>query len=772
MRFYHFICIILIFFSSKAIGQYQGTPVGGWSAFFSYYDPTSLATDGNVIFCGTTSGFFTYNQSNGQIEAYSTTNGMHDAGINAVGFDFNSDACIIGYANGNIDIFKNNTFYNIPDYKNTLSSGNKVINNAICRQSLAYLSTGFGLMIIDLNKNEIKNTIAFYKDGLVANVYDATFKNDTILVATNIGTFTSHLNNPNINYYATWNLIDTNQKQFISFSDPYLYAINDNQLFIWENNKFEPIFSKSGKLNNLSHGNNGSAWVSYLGFSDGVISETGFGYKINHLGNIIDSVPSKEVNVCLEQDNNAIWYGVRRDGLKKKTSEIESSDHTPTSVLDYRSYDVYAKNKDIYIVHGGHSANFIPNKNRNFISTYTNDKWNNYYWVSDNEWMQDFVRIKRDENTGNVYATAHAGGLLEITKDGQLNTYADGYLDPRIGENPPVIYAYGIDIDQYGNLWIANNGAINNLKVKSKEGNWYATKNINNPLTVNLPPSDQNSVGDLIVDKNDNIYLLPLSNTGGGLIVYNFNGTADDPSDDQYRVFRKGKGVGNLPSNVVLSIVEDKKGDIWVGTDNGIAIITCAYDIMDDCDASILTLQEDQFAGHFFMNQAVKAIAVDGGNRKWIGTTDGIWLVSSDGETTLERFTTDNSPLPSNIISRINIDSENGDVFISTENGLVCFRGAATEGKEIHDKSLFVYPNPVPQNYNGNIAIRGFMENTEVRITDISGNLIYRTKSNGGEVVWNGKDYTGRKAQTGVYIVLGRSVETGEKVSGKIIFRQ
>lgn len=772
MRPYIILIIYFLSFCKSGFSQYQGTPVGGWSAFFSYYNPTSLASDGNLIFCGTTSGFFTYDQANGNLDGFSTTNGMHDAGLNAVAYDYNTAACILGYANGNIDIYKNNTFYNIPDFKNTLSSGNKTINNAVCRQSLAYLSTGFGLMIIDLNKNEIKNTIAFYDNGLVANVYDATFKDDTILVATNIGVFASPINNPSLNYYATWQKIDSTSKQNIKYSEPYLYATNDTQLLIWDNNSFQPIYTTAGKLKNLNLGNNGHIWLSYLGYSAGGIEEKGFGYKFNNLGTVVDSIPAQEVNVCMELENNTIWFGVNRGGLKQKTSNVESKDHTPSSVLDYQSYDVYAKNKDIYIVHGGHSANFKPNNNRNFISTYTDNKWHNYYWVSNNEWMQDFVRIKRDENTGNIYATAHAGGLLEITKDGNLNTYADGYLDNRLGENPPMIYAYGIDFDQYGNLWIANNGAINNLKIKGKDGIWYPTQNITNPLTANLTPSEQYAVGDLIVDKNDNVFVLPLSNTAGGLIVYNFKGTIDDNTDDTYKIFRKGKGVGNLPSNIVLSIAEDKKGDIWVGTDNGIAIITCAYNIMNDCDASILTLQEDQFAGHFFMNQAVKAIAVDGGNRKWIGTSDGIWLVSADGETTLERFTTENSPLPSNNIIRINIDSDNGDVFISTDNGLVCFRGAAIDGKESQEKPLFVYPNPVPQNYEGSIAIRGFMENSDVRITDIAGNLIYRTKSNGGEAVWNGRDYTGRKAQTGVYIVLGRSIETGEKVSGKIIFRQ
>src|SRR5690606_33054955 len=139
-------------------------------------------------------------------------------------------------------------------------------------------------------------------------------------------------------------------------------------------------------------------------------------------------------------------------------------------------------------------------------------------------------------------------------------------------------------------------------------------------------------------------------------------------------------------------------------------------------------------------------------NRKWVGTANGVWLISEDGEKVIYRFSEDNSPLPSNQIRRINIDPVTGDVYISTSKGLVSFRSTATEGKEAIEDPLLVYPNPVPPGFSGMIAVRGLTENADVRITDISGQLVYRTKAFGGQAVWNGRDYTGHKVQSGVYL--------------------
>jgi hypothetical protein len=187
------------------------------------------------------------------------------------------------------------------------------------------------------------------------------------------------------------------------------------------------------------------------------------------------------------------------------------------------------------------------------------------------------------------------------------------------------------------------------------------------------------------------------------------------------------------------------------------------------CEVFQPIVQQDNFAGRLFENEDVKAIAVDGGNRKWVGTRNGVWLLSPDGDKVLLRFTAENSPLLSNEISRIAINPQTGEVFFSTFNGICSYRGTATEVSE-KNESLLVFPNPVPSSYNGQIGIKGVPANATVKITELNGRLVFQTRAAGGQAVWNGKDYTGRRPSTGVYLILVTDDTGIEKKAGKIVF--
>ena len=165
----------------------------------------------------------------------------------------------------------------------------------------------------------------------------------------------------------------------------------------------------------------------------------------------------------------------------------------------------------------------------------------------------------------------------------------------------------------------------------------------------------------------------------------------------------------------------------------------------------------------------VRAIAVDGANRKWIGTNNGVWLISPDANQIVSRFTVDNSPLPSNVIQKITIDQPTGEVYIGTDQGMVSYRGTATEGGT-ENVNVTVFPNPVPSGYTGTIAIKGLVENADVRITDISGQLVYRTKALGGQAIWNGIDYKGHRPQSGIYLVFITNKDGSQTHVGKIAF--
>jgi len=164
-------------------------------------------------------------------------------------------------------------------------------------------------------------------------------------------------------------------------------------------------------------------------------------------------------------------------------------------------------------------------------------------------------------------------------------------------------------------------------------------------------------------------------------------------------------------------------------------------------------VEANGIAGELLGNENIKTIAVDGGNRKWFGTNNGVFVQSSDGESQIHVFHAKNSPLFDNQIIDIGIDHAEGEVFIATNKGILSYKGEATEGGRLHSNNILVFPNPVRPEYQGPIAIRGLAENALVKITDINGFLVFETRAIGGQALWDGNDLNGKRASTGVYLV-------------------
>ena len=138
----------------------------------------------------------------------------------------------------------------------------------------------------------------------------------------------------------------------------------------------------------------------------------------------------------------------------------------------------------------------------------------------------------------------------------------------------------------------------------------------------------------------------------------------------------------------------------------------------------------------------VVSVAIDGANQKWFGTeSGGAYLFSADGTKQIYHFDITNSPLLSNDVLSIKINQQTGEVFFGTDQGIVSFKGVATEGNS--GCNIFIYPNPVRASYTGIIGIKGLMSNMIVKITDITGTLVYETTAQGGQATWNGTNFKG-----------------------------
>jgi len=324
----------------------------------------------------------------------------------------------------------------------------------------------------------------------------------------------------------------------------------------------------------------------------------------------------------------------------------------------------------------------------------------------------------------------------------------------------------GMAFDSENNMWVTNSGAENILSVRrsdgSSGGSWES---------FNLGSSTTGiDVRKIIVDSYDQKWMLPRTTQSNSNYIIVFN--EQNSPGDQMRGLKSGPGNGNLPGTSVFAIAEDLEGEIWVGTDEGVAVFYSPQNILTDenTDAQQILVNFDGYTQYLLETEIVKAIAVDGSNKKWFGTERaGVFLLSADGTGQIHHFTEDNSPLFSNNITSLAINDLTGEVFIGTAKGLISYKGTATNGGDTNT-NVYAYPNPVRPGYSGPIAIKGLVTDASVKITDIRGSVIYETLAEGGQAIWNGYSFDGRRANTGVYLVFITNSDGSEKMVTKILF--
>jgi hypothetical protein len=226
-----------------------------------------------------------------------------------------------------------------------------------------------------------------------------------------------------------------------------------------------------------------------------------------------------------------------------------------------------------------------------------------------------------------------------------------------------------------------------------------------------------------------------------------------------------------LPSNEVNALVLDHDGEIWVGTSEGLAVFYnpgAFFEKAEFREAKRFIIDDGNDVGYLLGSEVINDIQVDGANRKWVATTTGVWLIAADGSEVIQHFTEQNSPLLSNVVNCIGILPKTGEVFLGTARGIVSYRGDATGASDLHGE-VTIFPNPVRPGYSGPITINGLPTNATVKITDVAGRVVYEMISNGGTAVWDGNNFNGERAQTGIYLFITANEEDKDPKVTKLL---
>ena len=755
--------IFIGFHHTAIFSQNLIPPIGQWREHLNYQQ-TIQVIKGDKIYCATNTNLFSLNNDN-DIQRYSKVTGLNDIGVQCIGWDQTTQQLVITYANSNVDIQKNISTKNISDIKRSAISGNKTIYSIYCKDGLAYLSSGLGVIVVNLSKYEIKDTWFIGNNGAQIKINAVTNDGVSFFAATEEGLKTIPANSNNLSNYANWqtisgnsglsggtvkNTVYTNNKVIAEKNDSLFILTNSSWVLLYADKNW-PIVNTSASENKLlvcQRTAAGAARVIVLntnGQIEKTISQT----------NVV-SFPKSAII-----DNNVVWVADQFGGLSKFDSGVER--FIPNGPPGTADGEMLIQNNTFYAAAGSVNAAWNYQYNRNGVYYFKDDLWSykGYFNQPVLDSVLDFVSLAIDPLNASVWAGSFGGGLVNFIDGTTPRIYKKNNSTLQAAVGDPLSYRVsGLAFDQKNNLWISNYGAAQNLSVRKSDSVW---KSFTIPFT-----HLENAVSQLLVDDLNQLWIVSPKNNG--VFCYNYGQSVDNTSDDKWKFYRQGTGNGNLPSNTVLCLAKDKNGFIWVGTDKGIGIIQCISDVFSgqNCDAILPVVQLDRFAGLLFKDEMVQCMAVDGANRKWIGTKNGVWLISPDGDKIIYRFTVDNSPLLNNDVKRIAVDPTTGEVFISTLSGICSFRSTATEGSKANSNVL-VFPNPVPPGYNGTIAVRGLVDNALVKITELNGRLVYQTRALGGQAIWNGRNYRGDKIASGIYLIIVRDDTGTEKIATKVV---
>jgi ligand-binding sensor domain-containing protein len=755
-----FFCFIFSFRSAPA----QLQPIGQWREHLSYNQAKNVTATKKGIFCATPYSLFSIDAADNSINRYSKINGLHETGIQNIQWDAGTDKLIIVYNNSNVDILAGNKIFNIDAIKQKDIPGDKQVNNIFCYEGNAYLSSGLGIIVIDENKYEVKDTYIIGNTGDTIRVNGLTADSGFFYAATDEGLKKAPVSSINLADFQNWQLLsgadglsDGICSNVLTLQNKVVVQKSDS-FFVLKGNAWSLLYRDDWKINNATVSGDRLVVCQQKGADARLL-------VINSSGAIEKTITKSNFLLSPQQAilmQNNVWAADSISGLLEFEGASEHQ-YQPNSPLSAATGEMTVRNGVLWAASGSVTTGWSNTFTKNGVYQFKNNEWTNFNRsdIAAMDSLDDVITTAIDPGDNSLWAGSFGGGLFQIKADKSIQIFKQNSpLSASLNDINKYLIA-GLAFDNENNLWIADYGAAQNLAVKKLDGNW---KNFFVPFSLS-----NNAVSQIVIDNFNQKWIV--SPGGNGLVCFNHGQSIDNFGDDKWKLYKAGAGLGNLPDNNVLCIAKDKNSFIWVGTGKGVGIIQCPQQVFtaQGCDAVLPIVQQDNFAGYLFGDEQVQSIAIDGADRKWVGTKNGAWLISPEGDNIIYRFTEDNSPLLNNNVQKIAIDGITGEVFFATDKGICSFRSTATEG-EASNKNVLVFPNPVPPGYNGTIAVRGLAENAVVKITELDGRLVYQTRALGGQAVWNGKDYRGRTVSTGVYLVLVSDDSRQQKMVTKIVF--
>lgn len=753
------------------------TLIGEWQTHYSYERMQQVVNAKGIAFVVADGHLFSYNPEDEHVKTYTKINGLNDSNISKIGYNNSEECLVIIYENANIDLYYNDDkIINIPNLNLSYNNLDKTINEIKMHENLAYVSTGFGFFTINTSKAEIKETAVFNIPIRSLCVF-----NNDIYMASEKGIYKCSLNN-NIQDLSEWASFPISQ--YYHYSDYPLSDIGIYQLFVYKDRLHFLVpmsavyyLETDGNIHRNMQGKNITNVTSvnndlYIAYN---YSQICLPTSINSHNTLYES----DILYVDYAGNNKYWVASRNKYLS--LAQINENDNQisylkdqikPNGPLNNYGFFLKYENNKLMATGGGYFADRYNTPAQ--LSEYKTDTgWAVFSKEQidevSGENARDFTSVISDpEDENHLFVTSWGEGIYEFKDNKCVKLHNDDNSTLQdIFNGDHYIRVDGLAYDKNGNLWTTNSFVSHAIKVLKKDGTWAR---IYSPDLANIE-----NLKSVMVDQN-NVKWITSGNTKSGFLLIDENNTFENTADDKYKYVGNNKvnqQGASISFRFIHSLVEDKSGNVWLATDTGPYVINNSKDIFsNNIVFNQIAIPRNDGTNYidYLLNQVdVTSIAIDGANRKWIGTSNsGVYLISADGIETIHHFTTDNSPIPSNNVRSLAMDEKNGVIYIGTTLGILSYKSDAQAGASDYS-SVSVYPNPVRADYEGGIIITGLMNNTTVKITDLNGNLIKQGVSLGGQYTWDGKNAQGLSVKTGVYLVLGSTEDGSQGVVSKVM---
>jgi hypothetical protein len=767
---------LLCGFLCVSFGLFSQVETGSWRLHTATMRALDIAQDDEFVYTAYENGLMKYHLDSKEKTLLNKMNGLSDILLSCIYYDTIDQALYIGYKNGNIDKVSGNTVINIPAIKLASISGSKKINRFYRYGTTVYIATDFGVVLVNPLKNEIKDT--YYPTNSVAPIVDIEIKDQQILALSpsklfigNIGDvllpspqgWTQDMRVPMV-FNSTYAAIEkVNEEVFVlqktnAFGNDTILKLTPTEFVYFD------YYSVGLEIANLTQHENKLDVLA-----DGALLT----YNAN--GQLIESALSFYLGIYFRPNQMVVL----ENGEKWMADEFSG----PIRVIGEYSYekvtypgpprnDFYAMdwNKGKLAIASGRLEFKSPGFLRHGYYLFQDENWSYNDNTTLSQWqgidIHDFIDISvNPKNPEEVAVSTYSAYPVSIinTANNSCSVYdqTNSAIQLSLAGNGWSLVS-DVCYDTKGNLWVLNGWSDRPLVVKRADNTWSAFDcgvEARNKYTTRM-----------VIDKDQNLWFATETN---GLFGYNYSETIDNIGDDFHINLSSGDFSGALPSNNVTALAVDLDGELWIGTDAGFAVLYNTTGSFTgnpgDYNAQRIKVRFEGNVEYVLGSTHITDIEVDGGNRKWMATAGaGLVLLSSDGSEIIKQFTKENSALISNNIYDIKMNQETGELFIITDLGLVSYRSDASQDDADYS-STKVFPNPVRPGYEGLITIQGIRYDSDVKVTDVSGNLIFKTTSNGGTATWDGKRVDGTKVESGVYLIWTATNEGSSNKVGKVV---